>query len=781
MHRGERIRINGIVQGVGFRPAVWRIAVGLGLSGRVRNDGAGVLVDLWGGTAARSEFLARLERECPPLASITSIERTPLESEEHPPEDFAIVESRKTGGFSTGIPADAALCGACAAEVLDPGSRRYRYPFTNCTDCGPRLSLIETMPYDRPGTTMKSFPMCPDCEAEYRNPADRRFHAQPIACPVCGPRAWLADPEGNELRRTEEGDVIDGAAVLIREGCILAVKGLGGFQLVCDATDEKAVRELRKRKVRPDKPFAVMFEDLNQIRHYCQIPTESELTGPAAPIVLCPLHREPGTPALSAELAPRLGELGVMLPTTPLHLLLCREAGVPLVMTSGNRGGNPQCIENAQALADLHGIADYWLLHNRPISTRVDDSVLRRGTAGVKILRQARGFSPFSLSLPESFPDPPAVLALGGEEKSTFCLLSGRNAVLSQYIGDLESARVWRDFQAGLRHYQRVYQFTPDLLVIDCHPEYLSSKYGREWSERSGLPVAEVQHHHAHVVSCMAENGLDLEHAPVLGVVFDGLGYGTDGGLWGGEFLWVEYREFRRLGSLRPVPLLGGRAAQRQPWRNLFSQIEFGSGGALPRGWVPPVLEGRPLELLRQAARRGLNSPLSSSAGRLFDAAAAALLPLPAEISYEGQAAMELEALAARASGEDGYPFAIQEADGGDSGTLVRLDPAPMWAALFRDRRAEVPAGVSARKFHFGLARAVSDMALHLAPRFPIQPKVVLSGGVFQNTLLWDAAVVSLQQAGFEVLVHRVLSPNDGGLALGQALTAAANFSQRIH
>ncbi len=797
----EAIRVRGLVQGVGFRPAVWRIARALGFAGDVRNDGEGVLIRLWpragGGPDALRDpipdpiadpiatFCERLHAECPPLARIDAIERTGLDLPAPPTPGFVILASDATC-VRTGVVADAATCADCTRELLDPADRRHRYPFINCTHCGPRLSIVRAIPYDRANTSMAVFPLCPACAVEYRDPADRRFHAQPTACPVCGPRLWLADAAGRELVPAAFGawDAVDAASRLLARGHILAVKGIGGFHLACDAADAGAVAELRRRKRRFEKPFALMARDLAVVRRYALV-GESEavlLTGAAAPVVLLERRADAAAttdlasaPALAPALAPGQRTLGFLLPYSPLHRLLLAEWDRPLVMTSGNLSEEPQCIDNAEAAARLGTLADYALLHDRAILNRVDDSVVRVMDGAPRLLRRARGFAPTPLPLPRGFVRAPSVLAMGGELKNTACLLKDGQLILTQHLGDLEEANTAREYERTIDLYLALFEHRPGRIAVDLHPDYRSSMAGRARAAASGLELVEVQHHHAHIAAVLADNGWPADAGPVLGVALDGLGYGADGTLWGGEFLAADYRGYRRLAWLRPVPLPGGTRAILEPWRCLAAQVETALGWSEVRRRWPDLLairrlDGHPLPQLLTLIERRLNSPLTSSAGRLFDAVAAALGLCVDEISYEGQAAIELESLAAAAWDPDGegYPFArIATA----AGTV--LDPAPLWPRLFDDLTAGVdPAAVAAR-FHQGLCRAVADLAADLA-RHEGLGRAALSGGVFQNRLILEGLSARLRARGLAPLSHRQVPANDGGLSLGQAVIAAA-------
>ncbi|HSO84831.1 carbamoyltransferase HypF [Thiocapsa sp.] len=791
----ESIRVRGLVQGVGFRPTVWRLARACGLRGDVRNDGEGVLIRVCGSVAGYdpgvSGFLNRLLKECPPLARIDSIERRPIADPQAladltQQDDFVILESAATA-VHTGIVADAVTCAACVAEIRDPADRRFRYPFTNCTHCGPRLSIVAGIPYDRARTSMSAFPMCPDCAAEYKDPADRRFHAQPNACPVCGPKVWLQDAAGCVLDPTALGaeDAIAAASRLLAEGRILAIKGIGGFHLACDATNPDAVAELRRRKRRYAKPLALMARDLDVIRGYCRVAARDAalLSGPAAPILLSDrvgsrgAERDGERPRpLAPDVAPGQTTLGVMLPYSPIHHLLLADWDRPLVMTSGNLSEEPQCIDNGDALGRLGQLADVLLLHDRAILNRVDDSVVRVMAGEPRLLRRARGFAPTPLPLPPGFEDAPPLLALGGELKNTFCLVRDGQAILSQHLGDLEDAKTAREFERTLALYLDLFQVVPEALAVDLHPDYRSSLIGRDRAARDGLPLIGVQHHHAHLASTLADNGWPLDAGPVLGILLDGLGYGSDGTLWGGEFLLGDYLDFKRVAHLKPVSMPGGTRAILEPWRNLYAHLESAGGWAAWRArfaGLEPIerLDAKPLAILNTLIARGLNAPLSSSTGRLFDAVAAALGVGGEVLTYEGQAAIALESLAAVAMDRvgDGYLFARSTAPTGE----VVLDPAPLWDALLADLSRGRPPEEIAAAFHVGLATALVTLGLDLASRYGIST-VALSGGVFQNRLLLESVASGLEAAGLRVLLQRQVPANDGGISLGQAAVAAA-------
>ncbi len=770
---GEEIRVSGVVQGVGFRPAVWRLARACGLAGDVSNDGSGVLIRLWGGARERQIFVDRLQADPPPLARIEAIERR-ASTGPAPAKGFTIVASRSTA-IATDMAADAATCPDCLAETLDPTARRYRYPFTNCTNCGPRLSIIHRLPYDRARTSMAPFAMCPDCRAEYEDPSDRRFHAQPVACPACGPAVSLTALGARS--ECPPGDPIDAVARLIDAGAIVAIKGIGGYHLACDATDAAVVDRLRKRKRRFGKPFALMARDLAVIRRYCAVDESAAavLSGPEAPVVVLDAA---GPDRLPEVISPGLATLGFMLPYTPLHHLLMQPFDRPVVMTSGNASHRPQCIDDAAATTELAGIADWVLSHDRAIVNRVDDSVMRIMAGTARMLRRGRGYAPTPIGLPPGFGDAPSILALGGELKNTFCLAKGGKAVLSQHQGDLEDADTEEDYRRNLALFETVVEQVPKVIAVDPHPDYLSTKDGRRRAAEIGATIVEVQHHHAHIASCLAENAVPLDTASVLGVALDGLGYGDDGTIWGGEFLLADYRGYRRLARFRPVAMIGGAQAIREPWRNTFAHISAAFGwDRFAEAWgdleLSRFLKAKPLATLQAMLRRSVNCPAASSCGRLFDAVAAAIGVCREEALYEGQAAAELEALAEGGPTDNAYGFAIHSPQ---PQSLPQIDAAPMWPALLNDLAAGLPRPILSARFHAGLAQAIVQMAdgLRRGPKETRFAKVALSGGVFQNKVLLEHVVTGLAGLGFDVLTQRTVPANDGGLSLGQAAVAAA-------
>jgi len=625
---GLSLRVKGKVQGVGFRPYVWLLARQFELRGDVSNDGAGVIVRLWQSTQV-ADFLHALPLQCPPLARIDSVSQQPLHWPQEP-QDFTIASSG-AGQLDTHIVADAATCEACLEELNSPQNRRYRYPFINCTHCGPRFTIIRQMPYDRPNTSMQPFPLCAACQAEYDDPADRRFHAQPNACPACGPQLWLSNASGKATASAEEA--LQRAAQALLAGEILAIKGIGGFHLACDATNSAAVQRLRLRKRRPAKPLAVMMPDADWLAACVQgadpAPLLKLLRSPAAPVVLVPA--QPGSP-LCREIAPELSEVGVMLPANPLQHLLLQQVARPLVMTSGNLSGKPPALTNQQALDELAGIADGWLLHNREIVQRADDTVLRLNEQGTEMLRRARGYVPDALALPPGFSAQTPILALGADTKNTFCLLWGDRAVVSQHLGSLSDDATRQQQQQLIALFGEIYGVVPQAIAIDAHPGYLSHQQGKALAERLAIPCVETLHHHAHLASCLAEHAWPRDGGKVIGLALDGLGYGMDGQLWGGECLLVDYQCCEHLGGLPAVALPGGDLAAHQPWRNLLAHLlRFVPGWqALPEAAGIPQPQA---SILARAIERQINAPLASSTGRLFDAVAAALQIVPQQIS----------------------------------------------------------------------------------------------------------------------------------------------------
>jgi hydrogenase maturation protein HypF len=780
--KSASIRVRGIVQGVGFRPFVYGLAVKHNLKGWVYNTSEDVRIEVEGATEAIKQFERELKTKAPPLAHIEDIN-----IEYHPPrryKNFEIRHSQAQAGKYQLISPDVATCQACLGELLDSEDRRYRYPFTNCTNCGPRFTIIDDMPYDRPKTTMRSFQMCPQCQAEYDNPLGRRFHAQPNACPKCGPHVQLVDNQGNLVNKSNPVAV---ASQLLKEGKIVAVKGLGGFLLACDATNDNAVRTLRQRKKRSSKPFAIMVATVDEAKRHCYVSPEEEklLTSPQSPIVLMKWKE---SSSVSREIAPNLQFLGIMLPYTPLHHILLRDTGLPLVMTSGNLSEEPIARDNDEALRRLSDIADYFLIHNRDIYSRYDDSVaiVERGTS--QLLRRARSYAPYPIRL--SF-EAKQVLGCGAEEKNTFCLTKDNYAFLSQHIGDMENMETLDHFDRTISLYKRLFHIEPEIIAYDLHPDYLATKYAQELGE-SGMKLIPVQHHHAHIASCLADNGLE---SSVIGVAFDGTGMGADGNIWGGEFLIADYRSFRRVGHLEYLPLPGGAAAIKKPYRTAIGYILTLLGENALNAVIVTLNEvkgkqsqlasiGRvgevEIEIIKQQIERKINSPLSSSMGRLFDAISA-LLGIRSEIDYEGQAAVELEmaahssVVARRVSDEaisgnnEGYSYCIVE----DKGIRI-VHLRDLLSAVIEDLHQGISKGRISVKFHNTVAQMINEMCQLIADETGIS-QVALSGGVFQNRLLLRKAVSLLESSGFQVFTHKQVPCNDGGISLGQAVIA--NFA----
>jgi len=745
---GEIIRqglhIAGIVQGVGFRPFVFRLAAELGLTGWVRNSPAGVELELQGRAEQLAGFRQRLQAELPPLAVISS-----LESRDLPvvPDEtgFAILAS-SDGRREARIAPDSALCADCLRELSDPADRRYRHPFITCTNCGPRWTIVTGIPYDRPLTTMAPFPLCPACGAEYGNPRDRRFHAQPIACPDCGPRLSLVPGHADPLGQ---------AIALLQQGLIVAIKGLGGYHLAVDACNNQAVARLRQRKQRDEKPFAVMVPDLATARQLADLDQLEErlLAAPEAPVVI--VRSRAATPV--AELvAPGSRWIGLMLAYTPLHQLLFADSGLQaLVMTSANASDEPMLSDDAEAAEQLAGIADAILGHNRVIQVRTDDSVLRVFQGRPLFYRRSRGYVPRPVPLPF---DAGKILAVGAELKNTICLTRAREAFLSQHIGDLKNEATLATFCRTIDHLGTVMEIRPELVACDRHPDYLSTRY----AEELGLPLVRVQHHHAHMASCMAENGLEGD---VIGVILDGTGLGDDGTIWGGEFLVGGYDGLRRAGHLKQVRLPGGDLAAREPWRMAAAWLHGALGEAVWQLPGMPVLAAAERQLLQTMLERGINAPFSSSMGRLFDTAAF-LVGAATRNSFDGQAGMALEALAETAATPELLPYRVQP------GAPFQLDPEPLLLGLLQRLQAGESAASLARAFHASLAAAVVD-GCDLIRQDCGLDRVVLSGGVFQNRLLTELVYTFLARSNFSVFIHRLVPPNDGGIALGQAVIAA--------
>ncbi|MCD8339778.1 MAG: carbamoyltransferase HypF [Burkholderiales bacterium] len=762
----RKLRINGTVQGVGFRPFVYVLASEENLRGTVLNDGQGVEAVIEGSDEQASNFLVRLKAELPPLAKIDSIVAEELVPQGF--KDFKILESRTTS-VSTGIPADAAVCEACLKELTDRKDRRYRYPFINCTHCGPRYTITAHLPYDRPQTSMKIFPMCPSCLEEYKNPLNRRFHAQPNACPTCGPHVELLDESGNKL---ECADPIAELYQRLMAGEIAAVKGLGGFHLVCDARNHEAVAKLRELKSRPSKPFAVMMQNPESIRHLLRVSEEAEkeLASPAAPILLCP--KLPNTDELLQGIAPGLGSIGVMLPYTPIHWLLFFEhAGRPdfndwykkdsdlvLVMTSANHGGEPIVITNEEAVERLSGICSCYLVHNREILVRCDDSVSRMASDGqVRPIRRARGHTPAPLTLSNECPE---IIALGAWLKNTACLVKGRKAIVSQHIGDLDRSTNCKTLKNTVRHLSEVFEIRPQIVACDMHPDFYSTRLAEQLANEHGAELVPIQHHHAHIASAMAQHGLS---EPVIGLSLDGVGYGLDGTSWGGELLYVDPLGFKRIGNLRPVKLPGGDKCAREGWRIAVGLLKETNAPDVPEEDILRFKAFTGAEGVMRMLQAGLSMPISSSLGRMYDAAASLAGVLDIS-SYEGEAPAVFEAVA---NGKHGKVLSnLYHFDDGI------LDIHPLIVSMAREQNAQL----ASANFHTTIAKALADWAIDAARQRNLD-KICLSGGCFLNDLLTSQLKQHLTDAGLQVFESTLYPCGDGGVALGQAWAAAMKYN----
>ncbi len=751
--RRVRARVDGTVQGVGYRPFVYRLAAELGIAGWVLNDERGVLVEAEGPPDAVHAFLARLSADAPPLAEVRGVAAEDVDVVGEP--GFEIVSSVHGGAASAPVSPDSATCADCLRELTDSADRRHRYPFLNCTNCGPRFTIVRGIPYDRPLTTMADFEMCDACRAEYEDPTDRRFHAQPNACPVCGPQVRLLERSGEPVAGVE--DAVRAAADDLLAGRILAVKGLGGYHLACRADSEEAVAALRARKRREDRPFALLVADVQTARGLVELGPEEEalLTSRERPIVLA---RRLADAAVAPSVAPHAPDLGLMLPYTPMHQLLASDSGVPLVLTSGNLSDEPIAFADEDALQRLRAIADRFLVHDRPIATRTDDSVVRVVRERPLLLRRSRGYVPASLDLPVA--TSLHLLGVGAEQKNAFCVAKDDRAWPSHHIGDIKNYETLQSLETGVEHFERLFEVTPQLVVHDLHPDYLSTRYalGRE-----DVQLFSVQHHHAHLAATLAEHGVT---GLAVGAIFDGTGYGTDGTVWGGEILVGGLDRIERCGRIRPIRMPGGERAIKEPWRMACSWLTELN---VP---LPPAFAGIAQPRWNMVARmsiNGMSSPFTSSAGRLFDAVAA-LCGVRLEVSYEGQAAVEFEALADRAA-VDPYPLEIEH-----RGTAIGLDVRPLILAVLDDIRAGVAVSTISARFHAGLARATTEALVIIAGRQELDT-AVLSGGVFQNRLLLELTAAGLEDAGLRVLVPEKLPPNDGQIAFGQAAVAAARLA----
>jgi hydrogenase maturation protein HypF len=756
-----RVEIRGVVQGVGFRPFVYRLAGELRLSGWVVNDTRGVFIEVEGSRPDLERFIVKVEEEKPPRAIIHTIDSAWLEPAGF--REFEIRHSDEQGEKSVSVLPEVATCDPCRAEVMNPADRRHRYPFTNCTNCGPRFSIIRALPYDRPNTTMRGFTMCEKCQSEYENPLDRRFHAQPNACPVCGPQLALWDRSGAVV--DERDGALTQTARALLDGKIVAVKGLGGFHLMTDARNADAIARLRQRKPRMEKPFAVMARDLEQARTLCELTKDAEalLTSPEAPILLLPRRKD----APIAEIvAPGFPTLGVMLAYTPLHHLLLEELGVPVVATSGNLTDEPIATDEREAVGRLGDIADLFLIHDRPIERHIDDSVGWFIDNGFTMLRRARGYAPLPVRVKNEWP---AILAVGAHLKSTVALSVGNLVFLSQHIGDLETPEAMDAFEQVIADFLRLYEAEPVAVAHDLHPNYLSTQWARDRAAERSLRLIPVQHHHAHLAAALAENG---EDGPALGITWDGTGFGTDGTVWGGEFLFGDAGGFERVAHLRSFRLPGGEAAVHEPRRAALSLLWETLGESVwERSDLAPVAAFDESERgpLSQMLRRGLNAPVTTSAGRLFDGVAA-LLGLHQRANFEGQAAMALE-FAADPNERGSYPLPLLTTEEDSQGWV--LDWGPLVTAVIDDLQKGTDRGIIAARFHNGLVSAAAEVAAARGEEL-----VALSGGCFQNRFLTEHLVSKLGEKGHRVLLHRQVPPNDGGISLGQVAVAAATLSR---
>jgi hydrogenase maturation protein HypF len=782
---GTRIHVTGIVQGVGFRPFVFNQAVHQGLTGWVCNTSSGVDIEVNGEPGEISTFIEYLQSNAPPLARIDSVEYHQIPSTTY--NTFEIIQSKVISNAFQPISPDICICQDCLNELFNPENRRYHYPFINCTNCGPRLTIIEEIPYDRPNTTMKDFKMCPECKSEYSDPSDRRFHAQPTACPVCGPQVWLE--LSGKIGETQaqlivKGDnAINSVQKLLVKGKIIAIKGLGGFHLACDATNTNAVEELRKRKLRVDKPFALMMPDIASIEKHCLITdTERELLESRERPIVIVTRKE--NSSIARDVSPKQDTLGVMLPYTPLHYLLFAPLDnknrlikqyqlrhmPPLVMTSGNLSEEPIAIHNDEAREHLSGLADAFLMHNRSIRTRCDDSVIRTFRGATFPLRRSRGYAPFPVYLNSKSPQ---ILAVGAELKNTFCFVRDRYAFLSHHIGDMENVETYDSFVDSVSHYESLFRIKPEAIAYDLHPNYLATRYAIDRAEHQGLPSFGIQHHHAHITSCMAENSI-ASNQSVIGVAFDGTGYGEDGAIWGGEFMLADYQGYRRVCHLKYIPLPGGDTAIRKPARIALAYL-----WASKLNWEPeyqPVagLCAEELSILKSQLELKINTPLTSSMGRFFDAVAS-ITGVRQRVNYEAQAAIEFEALAdPHENGEYSLPL---ESDGNLNGGSYQINPSPLIEEVIEDMHNGIAIATISARFHNSIARMVCEVCNALRNDYKVND-VVLSGGVWQNMTLLHRTHDLLAAENFKVYTHQQVPTNDGGLALGQAVIAVHKITR---
>ncbi len=757
----SRISVRGVVQGVGFRPFVYQLATRHNLRGWVCNTSEDVKIEVEGEAKDIERFIKDLREQAPPQSHIEDVKVSAAEPAGY--DRFEIRESVAEEGKYQLVSSDIATCADCLGEIFNPADRRYRYPFTNCTNCGPRFTIIKNIPYDRPNTTMNSFNMCPECRKEYDDPRNRRFHAQPNACPACGPRLELIDAKGNPLACD---DIQKKSSELLKTGKIIAIKGLGGFLLACDATSDKAINLLRRRKNRPAKPLAVMVASLDEVKRHCEVNKEEEtlLKSAGSPIVLLKWKKESN---ISQAVAPGLKYLGVMLPYTPLHHLIMTEADIPLVMTSGNLSEEPIAKDNYEALKRLNKIADYFLMHNRDIYAQYDDSVMVVEKEVPRFIRRARGYAPYPIHLPF---EARQILGCGAEEKNTFCLTRDNYAFVSQHIGDMENLETLDHYVNTISLYKKLFRIEPEIIGYDMHPEYLPTKYAKELSEKEQIKLVPIQHHHAHIASCMAENGVT---GSVIGVALDGTGYGTDGNIWGGEFMVADYKGFTRMAHLEYLPLAGGTLAIKKPYRTAVGYL-LALGIDLDEKL--PLLEQvdkTEIAIIKNQIEKSFNAPLTSSMGRLFDAMSS-LIGVRGIIQYEAQAAIDLEMLAYDASDETGsYTFTFEERNGAD---IIKV--RELIAAVVNDVKMNVPKAVIAARFHNTVVQMILETCQKISIKTGVK-KIALSGGVFQNRLLLRKIVPLLESKGFTVYTHRQVPCNDGGISLGQVAIANSRYNPR--
>ncbi len=776
---GTSIHIQGLVQGVGFRPFIYQLATKWGVTGHVGNNCHGVIIHGWASAEVLEQFYQYITTQAPPQASIDSIQCFALTGT--PPASFRIVASCNDANTITAIAPDRAVCKACVADIHNPNSRHFNNPFTSCMDCGARFSIVQHIPYDRNHTSMKAFAMCDACKQEYNDPDHRRFHAQSNSCADCGPHYWLEQADNCPFSPSTNQSCVAHTAALLQAGYIVAIKGIGGMHLAVDGMNHDAIERLRTRKQRATKPLALMAKDIAMIHCYAYISEYEQqlLTSTAAPIVL--LDKKNNALPLHENIAPKQSRLGFMLPYSPFYHLLMDAMKHPIVLTSANRSNHPPCINNNDARIMLAGIADYFLFHDRDIVRRLDDSVLRVMLGKARFFRRARGYAPTPIMLNSSFANTRHLLAMGGASNNSFCQLRHGQATVSQYIGNLEHADDYKHYRETLRVCQKVYDFKPQAIAVDQHPDYAASQWGKTMAEQSHIPLFRIQHHHAHIAAVLAEHGKPINMQPILGIALDGLGLGADGTLWGGEFLLANYHGYQRLACFHPIPMLGGSQANIEPWRSSFAHLHDADWESMQARFsdcdIIRFLSLQPVHIFKRMINNRINTPLTSSCGRLFDAVAAILGICTASIDYDAQAAIELEHLAhqAFATAQPCYPYAIEHLD---QQTLA-IRWRPMWSKLLRDLQQGIQRSIIAARFHQTVIAAVSQLAIRLCKQQSLT-SVVLCGGAFQNQLLLENISAALTPQGLIVLIAEQLPMNDGGLALGQAAIATAQSQKEI-